>query len=178
MLDDHVRHQLAIRVTVLIETMNCEELDIVHCDAPAVGTREYRLADGVNGGLPDPVLQLGYSAQQHAVFVPESQLLVAASHGHVFTSWEERDAARVEAEVFVVANLLVLLAARDLVNRELLVPTSRNEEVVGSLELLRAKGHCPHCLLTLRDSHQLNSGLILNEDGAIDEADCKQLAIG
>lgn len=89
MLDDHVGHQLAVRVTVLIEAMHCQEFDIVHRDVATVCSAEHVLCHWVHSSRPDPISLLSHCAKQHTVFVPKSELLVTATDSHVFASWEE-----------------------------------------------------------------------------------------
>jgi hypothetical protein len=67
-----------------------------------------------------------------------------------------------------------------LIDGQLRVPRAGNQQVVCGLEFLWAECECPHGLLGLAlvDDHELNPCLVLDEDGAIDEADGEDLAIG
>jgi hypothetical protein len=87
----------------------------MHLNLAVVAAGEDLAAFLVHCNVPNPVVNFTDGAEQHAVAVPQCDLLVTTSDGHVVTLGEEGDRARVEAEVFVIADLLRGLAALNLV---------------------------------------------------------------
>ena len=71
MLDDNICHELSVSVTVLIEPVNCEELNVMRGDSAIVGPCEDLLAHWVHASGPDPLLHLGNGAKKDSIFVPE-----------------------------------------------------------------------------------------------------------
>ena len=109
--------------------------------------------------------------------VPERNLLVTARHDHVVALWEEANRGGVKAKILLIANWFGLFSTLNRVERKLLVPRTRHEQVVRSFKFLRAKSDCPNWMLALVDGEQLTTSFVLHQDGSIEKTDSKELSI-
>mmetsp|Transcript_39028 Transcript_39028/g.59438 ORF Transcript_39028/g.59438 Transcript_39028/m.59438 type:complete len:347 (-) Transcript_39028:167-1207(-) len=176
-LDDHVRHQLAIGVPLLVQAVHLVDMDLVQLDGSTVATSEDGAVGRVDRSRPNPIFHGAHGAEEHAFSVPEGNLLVTAGHNHEIALGVERNRAGVEAQVFRHQGL-GLLTTLDLVRMQLLIPRARNQEVVRGVELLGAEGDRPYGGRSLIDGEQLSSLLVFHQDDTVEEADSEQLAVG
>ena len=131
----------------------------------------------MDGDAPNPVTHLTDDAKFDALLVPKSDLLVASSHQHVLTRGVETDRAGIEAKLLISTDRLDRLSTTDRVNGELLVPAAADQDVVTSVELLRAEPKAPDWLGRLLNDCELGAIFVAQEDLAIVECDGEDLTI-
>ena len=85
MLDDNIGHELSVSVTVLVESVNSEKLNVMRGDCAIIGPCKDLLAHWVHASGPDPLLHLGDGAKKNTIFVPQCELFIASSNRHVLT---------------------------------------------------------------------------------------------
>lgn len=132
----------------------------------------------MDGDAPDPVTHLTDDAKFDALLVPKSDLLVASSHQHVLARGVEADRAGIEAELLISTDRLDRLSTTDRVNGELLIPAAADQDVITSVELLRAEPKAPDRLGRLLNDCELGAIFVSKEDLAIIECDGENLTIG
>mmetsp|Transcript_135567 Transcript_135567/g.321263 ORF Transcript_135567/g.321263 Transcript_135567/m.321263 type:complete len:218 (+) Transcript_135567:2664-3317(+) len=96
MLDNDVRHHVAVSVAVLVQAMHSRKDHLIHHYAAVVAANHDVVLPGANRARPDPVVALPEVTQVDALPAPELNLFVAAAEDKVITAGEEVDAARVE----------------------------------------------------------------------------------
>lgn len=132
----------------------------------------------MDGDAPNPVTHLTDDAKFDALLVPKSDLLVASSHQHVLARGVEADRAGIEAKLLISTDCLDRLSTTDRVNGELLVPAATDQDVVTSVELLRAEPKAPDWLGRLLNDCELGAIFVAQEDLAIVECNGEDLTIG
>lgn len=115
-LNDHVGHQLSIGITVLIKAVDSHEFDVVHRDQSIVSACEHIFRYWVDCRCPYPLVELGYSTQKHAIFVPQGQFLVTATDCHVLTGRVKRYRAWIKSKVLITSELFVVFPTRQLID--------------------------------------------------------------
>ena len=157
--------------------MHLSKSGVVHLELSVVAACEDGPVFRIHRDTPNPVLDFADSAQEHTISVPEGHLLVRAANSHVVGFWEETDGAGVESELLVLSDLLGLLGALDLEERQLLVPGADHKHIVAGVELLRLESDSPSWLVALVDDEHLCADLVSDENLTIEEADGQQLPI-
>ena len=91
MLDDHICHELAVGVPLLVQTVHLVELDLERSKRAIVCTAEDRVGAGMDGHAPNPVTHFADDSQSDAFLIPQGHFLVTSGHQHVLTSRVETD---------------------------------------------------------------------------------------
>lgn len=144
MLDDNISHQLAVCVPFLIQAVHSVEFKVEGHDTSVICSSKYWVGTWMHCYWPNPVLKLADLTKFNTFFVPQSHLFVTASNNHIFTSWVERYGTRIKSKIFVSSDWLNGLTSRNRVERKLLIPTARNQQVVVRVKFLRAERKSPN----------------------------------
>mmetsp|Transcript_118085 Transcript_118085/g.252303 ORF Transcript_118085/g.252303 Transcript_118085/m.252303 type:complete len:351 (+) Transcript_118085:2717-3769(+) len=132
-LDDDIRHHVAVSVPVLVQAVHGGEDHLVHHHGAIVAAHDNIVLPRPHSNRPNPILALAQLAEEYALSTPELHLLRAAPEHKVVSIRKEIDATGVEVETVRGAVLL----AGDFVERERLVPATDDKDIAR----VRLRGH-------------------------------------
>jgi len=105
-LDRDVRHKIAVRVPILVESVDRRKVELIHRHAPVVAPHCDVVLLGARCDGPDPIRPFADRLQLDAILGPERRLVVRPSKNEVFAVAEIACAARVVPQRLVLAQLL------------------------------------------------------------------------
>mmetsp|Transcript_38103 Transcript_38103/g.91485 ORF Transcript_38103/g.91485 Transcript_38103/m.91485 type:complete len:291 (+) Transcript_38103:2794-3666(+) len=147
-LNDHVSHDFSVRVSILIQTVDSAEYNLVHGNCTIVAPTDNVVMPWTDSDRPHPVLFLTNVTQVDHVATHQLHLLVGPTKHEVLTIGKETDAAGIKIQLLFLPAFLT----GNLVGRESLVPAADNQYI----HRIRLRRHgCPLQAPDWRTSHHL-----------------------
>mmetsp|Transcript_49321 Transcript_49321/g.91830 ORF Transcript_49321/g.91830 Transcript_49321/m.91830 type:complete len:648 (+) Transcript_49321:2089-4032(+) len=170
-LDDDVRHEVAVGVALLVQAVHGAEDELVHADGAVLAPHRHVVLLGPRLHAPNPGVALGHGGEARSLLGDEPHLPVCASDADVLAVAEVRHRAGVEAHLFVLANL----DAGELVKAEGSVPAPDRQDVVW-LVPRRVPAQRPYGRVAL-NQHLLDARFVPDADASIELPQCQVHAV-
>ena len=127
LLHDDVRHEVPVRVELLVHAVHRGEGERVRADGPVLGPDRDGVVPGPRPRAPHPRTALAQRREHRTLLRAQPRRFVRPTHHHVVAAAKVRHRTRIKAQARVVAHL----HAVELVERERAVPAPDRHHVVG-----------------------------------------------